>query len=337
MDPHTVRWGMIGCGAVTEVKSGPAFQRAAGSALTAVASRTFASAQDYATRHGVPFVYEHVDDLIASNHVDAVYIATPPSSHRELALRVARAGKPCCVEKPMAMDADECLSMVSAFEERRLPLFVSYYRRSLPRFVEVKNWLSQELIGPVREVRWHLVKPPTPRDLSGEPNWRTDPRTSPGGYFSDLASHGIDLLQYLLGDIEFASGVAVNQQGLYAAEDAVTACWKFANGVLGSGSWNFGADHRKDEVQIIGARGTIRFSMFDEAPLEACVGGVERSLFIANPVNIQIHHVENMIRHLRTGAPHPSTGVEAARTSRVMSDILGPRHRDRRPADSQAR
>lgn len=324
---NTIRWGMIGCGAVTEVKSGPAFHRAAGSALTAVASRNFRSAQDYARRHGVPIVYETVDELISSSEVDAVYVATPPDSHKALALKVARAGKPCCVEKPMALDHAECLSMVAAFAERGLPLFVSYYRRSLPRFIELKSWLSQELIGPIREVRWHLVKPPTPRDLEGAPNWRTDPQTAPGGYFSDLASHGIDLLQFLLGDIDAASGKATNQQGLYQAEDAVSACWKFANGVLGSGSWNFGGDHREDRVQIVGASGTINFSVFDEAPLEIFTGGAARSVFVENPLHIQIHHVENMIKHLQIGAPHPSMGVEAAKTNRVMAEILGSRLR----------
>jgi 1,5-anhydro-D-fructose reductase (1,5-anhydro-D-mannitol-forming) len=321
----TIRWGMIGCGAVTEVKSGPAFYRAEGSALTAVASRNFPSAQDYARRHGVAHAYEHIDELISSNEVDAVYVATPPASHKEFALKVAHAGKPCCVEKPMALDPAECSSMLDAFSERGLPLFVSYYRRSLPRFIEVKTWLSQGLIGGVRDVHWHLVKPPAPRDLAREPNWRTDPKIAPGGYFSDLASHGIDLLQFLLGDIDAACGMATNQQGLYRAEDAVSACWTFASGVPGSGSWNFGADHRQDQVTIVGSRGTIAFSVFDEAPLRVRADGVERSVFIDNPPHIQIHHVENMIKHLRTGTPHPSSGAEAAKTTWVMSEILGSR------------
>lgn len=314
---------MIGCGAVTEVKSAPALYSANGSALVAVASRTFLSAQNYAMRHGIPLVYENVDDLIASTEVDAVYVATPPASHKELALKVARAGKPCCVEKPMGLDHAESLDMVAAFTDRGLPLFVSYYRRSLPRFLEVKKWLTQGLIGEVREVRWHLVKPPTPVDLSGEPNWRTDPAASPGGYFSDLASHGIDLLQFLLGDIIFARGIAVNQQGIYPAADAVTACWIFQNGVLGSGSWNFGGDHRKDRVEILGAKGEIVFSVFDEVPLTLRADGLERSVFVENPRHIQLHHVENMVLHLQQGVRHPSLGIEAAKTNRIMSDILG--------------
>jgi 1,5-anhydro-D-fructose reductase (1,5-anhydro-D-mannitol-forming) len=319
----TIRWGMIGCGAVTEVKSGPAFQRADGSSLVAVASRRVDTARDYAERHGIAHVYERIEELIASPHVDAVYIATPPASHLELALRVADAGKPCCVEKPMAMNHAECMRMAAAFEARGLPLFVSYYRRSLPRFRRVKAWLDEGLIGEVRDVRWHLVRSPSPQDLRGERHWRTDPDASPGGYFSDLASHGLDLLHHLLGDIVEANGIATHQQGLYHAPDAVAACWRFASGALGSGSWNFGGDTRRDDVEIAGARGSIRFSVFDESPVTAQLEGETRSVIVDNPANIQLHHVENMVRQLTRGVPHPASGREAAKTSWVMDRILG--------------
>src|SRR5687767_14306227 len=96
-----VRWGIIGCGDVTEVKSGPGFQKAEGSELVAVMRRDFDKAQDYARRHDVPRAYASADALIADADVDAIYIATTPSSHAEIALKVAAAGKPCLVEKPM--------------------------------------------------------------------------------------------------------------------------------------------------------------------------------------------------------------------------------------------
>jgi len=131
---ETVRWGIIGCGDVTEIKSGPGFQKADGSALVAVMRRDRAKAEDYAHRHGVPRAYDHAADLLADPDVDAVYIATPPSSHCELALQVAAAGKPCLVEKPMAVTHAQCLRMVDAFRRTGQPLWVAYYRRGPPRF-----------------------------------------------------------------------------------------------------------------------------------------------------------------------------------------------------------
>jgi predicted dehydrogenase len=98
----TIRWGIIGCGAVTEVKSGPAFRKADGSALVMVMRREAGKAKDYASRHGVPKWTTNADELIHDQEVDAVYIATPPGNHLEYALRVAAAGKPAYVEKPMA-------------------------------------------------------------------------------------------------------------------------------------------------------------------------------------------------------------------------------------------
>ena len=103
-----IRWGIIGCGDVTEVKSGPGFQQARGSQLVAVMRRNGTLAQDYARRHGVPQWYDNADALINDADVDAVYIATPPSSHKDYALAVARAGKPVYIEKPMAVNYGEC-------------------------------------------------------------------------------------------------------------------------------------------------------------------------------------------------------------------------------------
>src|SRR5258706_10250264 len=92
-----IRWGIIGCGDVTEVKSGPALQRATGSALVAVMRRDRAKAEDYARRHGVARAYDDGAALIEDPDVDAVYVATPPSSHLDYALAAAKAGEPVYV------------------------------------------------------------------------------------------------------------------------------------------------------------------------------------------------------------------------------------------------
>src|SRR5512137_519568 len=108
----TIRWGIIGCGDVTEVKSGPGFQKAANSQLVAVMRRNGALAEDYARRHGVPRWYADAAALVADPEVDAVYVASPPGAHLEGALLAAKAGKPCYVEKPMARHTPECDEML---------------------------------------------------------------------------------------------------------------------------------------------------------------------------------------------------------------------------------
>ncbi|HKJ89705.1 MAG TPA: Gfo/Idh/MocA family oxidoreductase, partial [Oceanipulchritudo sp.] len=88
----TIRWGIIGCGDVCEVKSGPAFQKVTGSSLVAVMRRDAAKAEDFALRHRVPRWYGEAEALVRDPEVDAVYIATPPGSHRDYTLMAAQAG-----------------------------------------------------------------------------------------------------------------------------------------------------------------------------------------------------------------------------------------------------
>jgi 1,5-anhydro-D-fructose reductase (1,5-anhydro-D-mannitol-forming) len=250
-----------------------------------------------------------------------VYIATPPDSHHAYSLKVAAAGKHCCVEKPMSLNAGQSREMQQAFADAGLHLFVSYYRRSLPRFQQVRQWLLQGRIGEVRHLSWTLTKAPSPMDLDGSNNWRTDPAVAGGGYFADLASHGFDLFQYLLSDIVEVAGFTARQAGLYAAEDAVSASWRFASGALGMGCWNFVADRREDRVEIIGSLGRIIFSVFDEHPLQLHADE-SISLEIPHHEHIQWHHVMGMNAHIRGDSQHPAVAEQALKTDWVMDQIL---------------
>jgi len=322
MGIEKLRWGIIGCGAVTEVKSGPPYQLTSGFSLDAVMRRDLQKAEDYAKRHGVPHFYKDVENIINNPEIDAVYIATPPDTHKLYGLMVAKAGKPCCIEKPLAPSYEDGVAIVKAFKAKNVPLFVAYYRRSLPRFLQVEKWLKEDKIGEIRHINWSFSKPANDVDLSKTYNWRTDAKIAPGGYFDDLASHGLDLFAYLLGNFKEVSGMSLNQQGLYSAKDAITATWMHENGITGTGSWNFGAFKRADSVTLIGSKGTIRFSVFkEEAVILENVDGIEE-LFIENPKHVQQYHVANLRADLIDGIPHPSTGDTALHTSWVMSQIL---------------
>lgn len=319
-----VRWGIIGCGAVTELKSGPAYQKVDGFTLDAVMRRNEHKAADYAKRHGIPKHYSDADCLIRDPAIDAIYIATPPDSHKDYALRVAQEGKPCCIEKPMGLNYAECAEILAAFDRVKQPVFVAYYRRSLPRFEKIKQWIEQGKVGHVRHIHWAFTDHPNEWDIHGESNWRTNPKQAGGGYFVDLASHGLNLFEHLLGNIISVSGIATNQQGYYQAEDAVTAHWSFSGTkpTTGSGYWNFACHERSDQVEILGSTGKIRFSVFLEEPIELITANNHESLVIENPENIQLYHVRNMQKHLVGSAHHPSLGESASRTNWLMDQIL---------------
>jgi 1,5-anhydro-D-fructose reductase (1,5-anhydro-D-mannitol-forming) len=318
-----VRWGIIGCGDVTEVKSGPAFQKAERSSLVAVMRRDQAKAEDFARRHGVPRWYSDAGRLITDPEVDAIYIATPPSSHKRYVMMAAEMKKPVYVEKPMAIDHAECRDMVAACDRAGIPLFVAYYRRAMPRFAKIKELLVERAIGDLRLVTVSLRQPPSPADLDHHtPSWRVQPAIAGGGLFMDLACHTLDLLDYYLGPVVFAAGGASNQGGLYDAEDIVTAHFRFQSGVHGTGAWCFTSADRHDRVEIVGNRGTIAFSTFENAPVELIRDGRVERFEIPHPPHVQQPLIQTVVDALTGHGLCPSTGTTAARTSWVMDQML---------------
>lgn len=316
-----VRWGILGCGSVTEVKSGPGFQQAEGSSLVAVMRRAPDKAKDYAERHGVPRWYSRAEDLIADPEVDIVSIATPPSSHCDLALQVCAAGKPALVEKPMATTYAECVRMVEAFRAAGLPLFVAYYRRALPRFLKVKELVEEGAIGDVRSVTLRLLQPGRQYDPENLP-WRVKPEIAGGGYFVDLGSHTLDLVDYLVSPVASVRGTAANQAGSYPAEDSVALSFQLENGVVGAGLWQFDALSSRDEFEIQGNRGMLQFATFDDQPIRLVTARGEEAFAIPNPTAVQQPLIQTIVNQLAGGPPCPSTGESGARTTKVMEAVL---------------
>lgn len=327
-----------------ETKSGPAFQKCEGSELVAVMRRDGRKAEDFARRHGVPRWYDDAQRLIADPAVDAVYVATPPGSHRELALRVAAAGKPCYVEKPMARSYVECLRMIDAFARARQKLFVAYYRRAHPRFLRVRQLLDHGSIGRVTGVTYRHTRLHWPDPA---PEWRLDAVSSGGGLLLDLGSHTLDILDFLLGEFVEFGGAASNFSS-NTVEDAVTMSFKTSRGVVGTASWNFAGASKEDMITIDGTQGRILLSTFGADLAVHTPAGTEH-FDIPPPEHVQQPLIQTIVDELLGGGDCESTGVSAARTSRVMDAALSRYYcgrdddfwnrphtwaRDRRPSES---
>ncbi len=319
----TIRWGIIGCGKVTEVKSGPAFQMAENSELIAVIRRDAALAKDYAQRHEVKYWCNDAQELINNKEVDAIYIATPPAFHHEYALMAAKAGKPTYIEKPFGLSHQQAKEMTNIFKKADIPLFVAYYRRALPRFVKIKSLIDQGAIGRPRFVDVLFYKKASKADLKGQHNWRVDPAISGGGYFVDLGSHTLDILQYFLGNIISADGHASNQAELYSAEDMVSGNFIFASGVHGTGIWNFSAYANLDRCEIVGDQGKIVFATFGDSPIELHTNGSVQNLDLPNPVHIQLPLIQSIVDELNRKGQCPSTAATALRTNWAMDKLRG--------------
>ena len=316
-----IRWGIIGCGDVTEVKSGPALQQARGSKLVAVMRRNGKLAEDYARRHNVGKWFDDADSLINDRQVDAVYVATPPSSHKEYVIAAAKAGRCVYVEKPMALNFDECNEMVKVCQENEVPLFVAYYRRALPRFIKIKSLLEQGAIGDARFVNVTFYLRGLESDVA-ESNWRVDPQISGGGYFYDLGSHTIDIIQFLLGDAKSAKGHYSNQAGRYRGEDMVSGSIVLAGDVHVSCVWNFNSYENLDRTEIVGDKGKLVFSTFGETPILLENQDGMQEFHIDNPLHIQQPLIQTIVDELLGSGECPSTGRTGGRTNWVMDRMF---------------
>jgi 1,5-anhydro-D-fructose reductase (1,5-anhydro-D-mannitol-forming) len=322
----TIRWGIIGCGDVTERKSGPGFQLAEGSALVAVMRRDGAKAEDYARRHNVPYWYDRADAVIAYPEVDAVYIATPPGSHLDYALAVAAAGKPAYIEKPMARNAAECERINRAFADADLPLFVAFYRRALPRFLKAKELVESGRMGRVTAVRYRYEASAHRRTDPANLPWRVQAAEAGGGLFLDLGCHTLDILDFILGPLQEVTGRAVNLATPHEVEDGVCLTFTTTGGALGVATWNFAADAHQDEIEIIGTDGRVVLSTFGSEPVLLRRGGESEEFDLPNPPHIQQPLIQTIVDELRDKlhgrGQCPSTGRSALRTAQVMDAAL---------------
>ena len=332
----TIRWGIIGVGDVTEKKSGPAFYKTEHSELVAVMRRNAGKAADYARRHKVPKWYTRAVDLINDPEVDAVYVATPPDSHAQYAIESMRAGKPVYVEKPMARNYTECLEMLKVSEETGMPLWVAYYRRTLPAFIKVKELIEEEAIGKTLLVNIKLFKVrPERNQQPHEMHWHVFPEIGGGGYFFDLACHQFDYLDFLFGPIKEVYGIASNRAGLYPAEDTVVGTWKHETGITGSGSWCFVGNESSetDEIRITGEKGEILIPSFSHDPIEIRTNDGIVKMTFTNPEHISHYLVQQVVNELRGAGKCISTGESAARTGWVIDEMVKNYYHGKKPVD----
>jgi predicted dehydrogenase len=311
-----IKWGIIGCGDVTEVKSGPAFKKVKNSELVAVMRRDAGKAQDYARRHNVPKWYSDANELINDADVNAIYIATPPSSHEEYTMMAFDAGKPVYVEKPMSVDAASASRMVKAAKEKNLKLVVAHYRNAQPLFNGIKQLLNEKVIGDIRFVKSELYKPSlSASELEIPKNaWRVDPAIAGGGLFNDLAPHQFGLMNYFFGEAERVSGISLSQDDLYNADDMVAGNILFKNGVLFNGIWCFtvSPEDEKDHCTIVGEKGSIEFTFFNQREVILTINGQRQTLSFDILQHVQQPLIEKIVEYFLDEAPNPCSGEQGA-------------------------
>ncbi|MEP7237749.1 MAG: Gfo/Idh/MocA family oxidoreductase [Ferruginibacter sp.] len=324
---NRINWGIIGCGDVTELKSGPAFNKVPNSSLVAVMRRNGDKAADYAKRHQVPRWYNDAEKLINDSEVNAIYIATPPDAHEAYTIAAIKAGKPVYVEKPMALNSKAAKNMFITAAEYNVKLVVAHYRREWPLFKKLKQLVDDKVISDIRLVRLVFDKPAlTAQELAQEKTtWRVNPEIAGGGLFHDLAPHQLDIMYYLFGPSKTMHGFAINQAKSYAADDLVTGNILFSNGVAFSGTWCFNANTEADCCEIIGSEGSIRFSFFSGNSIELITNKETTTFNFDALQHVQQPMIEKTVQYFLGHGDNPCKGNEGALIMRWMERFANSR------------
>jgi predicted dehydrogenase len=324
MNDSTIRWGIIGCGDVTEVKSGPAFNKVPDSKLVAVMRRNAAKAEDYARRHSVGKWYSDATTLINDPEVNAIYVATPPLQHEEYTVQALKAGKPVYVEKPMAIDAQAAARMVQVANETGIKLCVAHYRRQQPLFLKVKSLLTEGAIGIPRLVNLHCFQPHEDAMITKtEDAWRYNPSVSGGGLFYDLAPHQLDLMLYFFGKPQEVKGFSLNASRLYNADDTTTGQVLFENNVLFNGAWCFTVSERRDLCEIVGTEGSLQFKIFEHKRLTLKKADKEIHFDFDPLPHVQQPMIQSVVDYFLGRGENPCSGEDGVVVMEMMDATAG--------------
>ncbi len=311
-----INFGIIGCGDVTEKKSGPAFQKLEGSNLYAVMRRDEEKLRDYAQRHGVDKYTSNYLDLLNDPLIDAIYIATPPEKHCFYTLEAAKYGKAVYVEKPMGMTVSECHDMIQACKDNDVPLFVAYYRREHDKFKKIKELIDTKALGDIRSFNYKYTSPVPILDPNR--SWLLDEKVSGGGLLYDVGSHMIDTILYLFGDVKYATGVSSNQSKSYGVHDNTSGLIQFKNGVQGTLQLTFNGNANHDEMTIVGSEATLVFSIMSNDPVKLRTQSKTEGYWFKDLEHVQMPLIKRVVDTLLGKDNYDTDGVYGLRTQEIL-------------------
>lgn len=322
-----IKWGIIGCGDVTEVKSGPAFNKVNDSVLHAVMRRDEEKAKDYAKRHHVPAYYSNAMDLINDPEVNAIYIATPPDTHEAYTLAAVTAGKPVYVEKPMTLNSLSAQRMMKLAAEKNVKLVVAHYRNAQPMFIKIKQLIDDNAIGKILYARLdYRQQAPTVTDMAiPKTAWRLNPAQSGGGLFHDLAPHAFGLMHHFFGEVLSSAGISCNRSSLYDADDMVSGVILFLNGIQFSGSWCFHSapGQETDYCEISGTLGSIGFSIFNNRQIILSTGKDKKIISFDVLPHVQQPMIEKVVQYFLGRASNPCPPEEGVAVMKIIDSFTG--------------
>ncbi len=313
MNPPHLNWLVIGIGDITTRRVIPAIQAEPRSALYGIVTRDASKAAPHNTRTWATLEAALADPAVQSD-VHAIYVATPVFLHAPQTIQSLRAGKHVLCEKPMAMNEPEARAMLEAATSSGKTFGVAYYRRTYPKVQRAKQLLEAGVIGkPVlAELTCHSWF-----DGEGGRSWLVDPVKAGGGPLLDIASHRIDVLNFLFGQPQRATGQLSNVVHRYAVEDNATVMIEYAGGIRGTVDVRWHSRVTRDECRIRGTDGEMELSPLNGPDL-VHPGGRENL-----PPHANLHHpmIENFVDAVLGKAPLLASGESSFWTDWVTERV----------------
>ena len=251
-----IKWGVIGCGGIADRRTLPGMMLASNAELIAVMDANKAAADACKEKYNAKYAFDKMEDVLAIDEIQAVYIASPVFCHKEQAMAAADAGKDILIEKPVGLTAAEAEEIAAYCEAKGVKMGVGFMMRFHAYHQAMKEIVQSGKIGEVVSARAQL----TCWYPEMENCWRQDMKLSGGGAMIDMGVHCVDLIRYITGlEVVEAAGICGNQVFKYSVEDAGGVIMRLSNGAVAYVDANFNIPDAaaKCKIEFYGTKGSI--------------------------------------------------------------------------------
>ena len=315
-----LRWGLIGCGDIARKRVAPALSQSQQSELVAVSRANIDRLDEFADTFKAPHRFAHWQQLVRSEHIDAVYVATPVNLHAEQAIAAAQSGKHVLCEKPMAMNVVECDRMIAAAQANGVKLGIAYYRQFYPVVKRIKEVIDSGEIGKpiVAQVNAFERFNPAPTDPRA---WLLQPEISGGGPMFDFGCHRIQLLMHLFGPIQRTAAITSTALFDREVEDTAIALFEFEGGTAATLTVSHAVRQAQDTFTVSGSDGSINVEVLNEGKLIVRNKDGERLESHKPASNIHQPLIEDFVHAVINDRPPSVTGEIGRAVAQVEEEI----------------
>ena len=251
-----IKWGVIGCGGIADRRTLPGMMLAENAELVAVMDTNKAAAESCKEKYNAKYAFDNVEELLAIDEIQAVYIATPVFCHKEQAYAAAKAKKDILIEKPVGLTAAEAEEIAQFCKDEGVKLGVGFMMRFHTYHQKMKEVIKEGKLGEIVSARAQLTCWYPKMDNA----WRQDMKLSGGGALMDMGVHCIDLIRSITGlEVKEVASFSGNQIFDYSVEDAGSIIMKLENGAIAYVDANFNIPDAaaKCKIEFYGTKGSI--------------------------------------------------------------------------------